>query len=231
VADACTSIRRSPADGGLSGDPNAFAGLPAVLSNGGSLETDGIDVIMNYRTGVTNDIDLALAFNGNYTFNSKFNAFVANPASINRECTSFVSANCGSLQPELQWSVRSTLTFFGDTDVSLLWRHIDSMVQEPLDVIDSGPFFAGTIDSAILGVGGRTVDFGKINAYDYFDLTMRWQATDNITFTFSAQNLLDKKPPLTGNNAGSTTFNSGNTFPSSYDSVGRRYAATVKLSF
>ena len=60
---------------------------------------------------------------------------------------------------------------------------------------------------------------------------MRWQATDNITFTLSAQNLLDKKPPLTGNNAGSTTFNSGNTFPSSYDSVGRRYAATVKLSF
>ncbi|MDP3675959.1 MAG: TonB-dependent receptor [Novosphingobium sp.] len=227
----CTSIRRDPLSGGLSGDPNTSTGLPQTLSNSGSLETDGIDVAINYRTGLTNDIDLSMGFNGNYTLNSKFNAFVASPVSVNRECTGFISTNCGSLQPELQWSLRTTLSFFGDTDVSLLWRHIDSFVQEPLDVIDSGPFFAGTIGANILGVGGRTVDFGKINAYDYFDLSVRWQASDNITFTVSAQNLLDKKPPLTGNNAGSTTFNSGNTFPSTYDSVGRRYAATVKLKF
>jgi len=227
---ACTGIRRSPADGGLSGDPNVFTGLPQTLSNSGSLETDGIDLIVNYKTDLTDDIGLALSFSGNYTFNSKFNAFVINPESINRDCTGFFSTNCGSLQPDYQWSQRTTLSF-DKIDVSLLWRHMSSMEQEPLDVIDSGPFFDGTVGPAILGVGGRTVNFGKIKAYDYFDLATRFSASDNLTFTFSVQNLLDKDPPLTGNNAGSTAFNSGNTFPSSYDALGRRYAVSAKLSF
>ncbi len=230
----CTSINRDPLTGGLSGDPNTSTGLPATLSNSGRLKTDGIDVTANYRTGLTNDIDLSLAFNGNYTFESTFNAFVANPLSFDRDCTGFVSANCGSIQPELQWSLRTTLSFFGNTDVSLLWRHIDSIVQEPLDadpIGGSGPFFSGTVPASVLGEGGTVRNFGKINAYDYFDLSTRFQASDNLTFTLSVQNLLDKKPPLTGNNAGSTSFNSGNTFPSTYDAVGRRYAATVKLTF
>ena len=227
---ACTGIRRSPADGGLSGDPNVFTGLPSTLSNSGSLETDGIDLIINYKTALTDNIGLALSFGGNYTFNSKFNAFVFNPDSVNRECTAYFSTNCGSLQPEFQWSQRTTLSF-DDIDVSLLWRHLSSFEQEPLDVIDSGPFFNGTVGPAIPGVGGRTVNFGKIKAYDYFDLSARINASDNLTLTLSAQNLLDKKPPLTGNNAGSTAFNSGNTFPSTYDSVGRRYAVTAKLRF
>lgn len=227
---ACTGIRRSPADGGLSGDPNAFSGLPSTLSNSGSIETDGIDLIMNYKTDLTDDIGLALSFSGNYTFNSKFNAFVFNPDGVNRECTAYFSTNCGSLQPEFQWSQRTTLSF-DKVDLSLLWRHISSFEQEPLDVIDSGPFFNGTVPAGIPGVGGRTVNFGKIKAYDYFDLSARFTASDNLSFTFTVQNLLDKDPPLTGNNAGSTTYNSGNTFPSTYDALGRRYAVSARLSF
>jgi iron complex outermembrane receptor protein len=230
ATEACTGIRRSPADGGLSGDPNAFTGLPSTLSNSGSIETDGIDLILNYKTELTENIGLALSFSGNYTFNSKFNAFVFNPDSINRECTGYVSTNCGSLQPDFQWSQRTTLSF-DQIDVSLLWRHISSIEQEPLDVLDSGAFFDGTVGAAIPGVGGQTVNFGKIKAYDYFDLATRFNASDNLTFTFSVQNLLDKDPPLTGNNAGSTTFNSGNTFPSTYDALGRRYAVSAKLRF
>jgi outer membrane receptor protein involved in Fe transport len=105
------------------------------------------------------------------------------------------------------------------------------MEQEPLDVIDGGAFFNGTIGSSVLGVGGRTVNMGKIEAYDYFDLSTRLNASENLTITVSVQNLLDKDPPLTGNNAGSTTYNSGNTFPSTYDALGRRYAVTAKLRF
>lgn len=230
---ACTSIRRDPITGGLSGDPNTSTGLPQAISNSGRLFTDGIDVIINYKTDLTDDIGLALSFNGNYTFNSTFNAFVASPLSFDRECTGYISANCGSIQPKFQWSQRTTVTY-GDIDVSLLWRHIDSIVQEPLDadpVAGSGPFFNGTIGAGVLGVGGRTVNFGRIKAYDYFDLSARVNITDNLVLTLTASNIFDKKPPLTGNNAGSTTFNSGNTFPSTYDSIGRRYAATVKLKF
>ena len=231
---ACTTIRRSPADGGLSGDPNAFSGLPSTISNRGALLTDGIDLILNYRTDITDNVRLALNFNGNYTFRSKFNAFVASPVSVNRDCTGFISSNCGSIQPQFQWSQRTTLSFGEDIDLSLLWRHIDAIVQEPLDanpVGGSGPFFNGTVLATIPGVGGRTVNFGKIAPYDYFDLAARIGVMDNLVLTLTVQNLLDKGPPLTGNNAGSTTFNSGNTFPSTYDSIGRRYGAALRLKF
>ena len=227
---ACTSIRRSPADGGLSGDPSTFTGLPSVLSNAGAIETDGIDVILNYKTDLTDKIALALSFNGNYTFKSTFNAFVLNPESVNRDCTGYFSSNCGSLQPDFSWSQRTTLSY-DKIDVSLLWRHLSAMEQEPLDVIDGGAFFNGTIGSSVLGVGGRTLNFGKIKAYDYFDLSTRLNASENLTITVSVQNLLNKEAPVTGNNAGSTTYNSGNTFPSTYDALGRRYAVTAKLRF
>ncbi len=227
---ACTTIRRDPITAGLSGDPNTSTGLPSTLSNSGALATDGIDVSINYRTDLTDNIGLALSFAGNYTFASTFNAFVASPISINRDCVGYISANCGSLQPEFQWSQRTTLTF-ENVDVSLLWRHISSFEQEPLDVADSGPFFSGTLPATIPGVGGQTVNFGKIEAYDYFDLSARFNASDNLTFTLSVQNLLDKEPPVTGNNAGSTSFNSGNTFPSTYDALGRRYAVAARLRF
>jgi iron complex outermembrane receptor protein len=227
---ACTSIRRDPITGGLSGDPNTSTGLPSTLSNSGSLKTDGIDVSINYATDLTDDIGLALSFVGNYTFQSRFNAFVASPLSVNRDCVGYISANCGSLQPEFQWSQRTTLTF-KDVDVSLLWRHLSSFEQEPLDVIDSGPFFSGTLGQNIAGVGGQTVNFGRIKAYDYFDLSARFNVSETLTFTLSVQNLFDKDPPLTGNNAGTTSFNSGNTFPSTYDALGRRYAVAAKLRF
>ncbi len=176
------------------------------------------------------DVGLALSFAGNYTFKNTFNAFVANPLSIDRDCIGFFSTNCGSLQPEFQWSQRTTLSF-GDTDVSLLWRHIDAFVQEPLDVAASGPFFSGTIGATIPGVGGRTVNFGEIDSYNIFDLTVRFEVAENFSFTTSMQNMFDTKPPLVGNNAGSTTFNSGNTFPSTFDALGRRFTATARLKF
>ncbi len=226
---ACTSIQRDPFTGGLSGDPAAFDGLPSTLSNSGSLETDGIDVSANWR-GDIGFAELSLSFNGNYTFNSKFNAFVASPVSINRECTGYISTNCGSLQPEYQFSQRTTLTF-GDIDLSLLWRHISSFEQEPLDVIAGGAFFDGTVPSDVQGVGGQRENFGHIGSYNYFDLSSRFNVSDNVVLTLSVQNLFDKDPPLTGNNAGSTTFNSGNTFPATYDALGRRYAANVRLKF
>ena len=80
---------------------------------------------------------------------------------------------------------------------------------------------------------GCVVDprFRKIKSAHYFDMTARFNVSDNLVFTATVQNLLDKKPPVTGNTIGSTTYNSGNTFPSSYDALGRRYAVSAKLKF
>ena len=75
------------------------------------------------------------------------------------------------------------------------------------------------------------MNFNRIKAADYFDLTARFPVSDNLTLTLAVQNLFDKDPPLVGGEAGSTTYNSGNTFPSTYDTLGRRYTASVRLRF
>ena len=214
---ACQSIGRNPATGGLDGDPSTTRGLFAVSSNLGRIKTDGIDVTAFY----SNDIGFAklgITGNFNYTFNSTFNADVTAPGNFDRQCVGYYSVNCsftGSIQPKWQSSLRTTLGF-DSFDVSLLWRHIDGVEQEPLDVADQGAFFG---------------DFGTISSFDYFDLTGRFNVVENITVVMTVNNLFNKQPPIVGASAGSTSFNSGNTYPSTYDALGRRYAMQVNVRF
>ena len=229
---ACTVIRRNPFTGGLDGDPAITGGLFAPLSNQGRLFTDGIDVIANYQTDL-GFAEWAVNFTGNYTFNSKFKA---TPSSLNRECVGFFSSNCsftGSLQPKFQWSLRNTFTI-DNVDLSLLWRHLDGFEQEPDDIANgNGGSFVGALPSTggNAFLRGRDVNFQKIKSYDIFDATMRFNVNETITFTIAVQNLLDKLPPLTGTGVSGSTFNGGNTYPSTYDSVGRRYAVGARLRF
>lgn len=218
---ACLSIRRNPQTGGLDGEPSSTPGLFLASSNLGRLKTDGIDMSINYRRDI-GFANLSMALNGNWTNSSTFQA---TPSSLNRDCTGYISTNCGSLQPKLQWSLRTTLGF-EKIDVSLLWRHIDSFVQEPDDVENgNGPAFKGNV------AGWGEVDFGRIPSYDYFDISSRVKLNDNLSLTLTVQNLFNKQPPLTGQDIGTTAFNSGNTFPSTYDTLGRRYAAAIKVNF
>ncbi len=246
---ACTSIGRNPSDGGLSGDPAVTPGLFGALSNLGTLATDGVDFLVNYRTDI-GFADLSLGFNGNWTNSTKF---LASPtADVNRECVGLYSVNCsafsGAIQPEWTFSQRTTLSF--DTvDVSLLWRYVDAVQYEPLQFqddaqaallsnLDADGFLLpeseqGCPDFLGADPGGCMVEeaFRTIGSAHYFDLSLRWSVMENLQLTFAVQNLLDNKPPLVGNDVGSTTFNSGNTYPSTYDALGRRFGVAAKLSF
>jgi iron complex outermembrane receptor protein len=217
---ACTSIRRDPATGGLDGDASTTPGLPSPTTNSGRLETSGLDLTADFQTDLGAFARLALNFTGNYTISSKFQS---TPTGLNRECVGYYSVNCsltGSILPEFSFNQRTTLSF-GDVDVSLLWRHISSTKQEPFDAIEgnfgsNGPAFA---------------DFRKVDAYNWFDLATRFGVSENFDLTVTATNLFDKDPPLLGNNIGSTTFNSGNTFPSTYDALGRRFTVGARVKF
>ena len=221
---ACLVIRRDPLTGGLNGDPATTRGLFLALSNLGALATNGIDFSMNYRRDI-GFADLSLALSGNWTDSSTFNSNVLDPSAVTRECVGLYSANCASIQPEWQTTFRTTLSF-ETVDVSLLWRHIDAVAYE------FGTAFRGNLPATGVGnLAGQAVDFNRIDAHDYFDLSTRWSIGDNLTLTFTVENLLDKEPPLVGADVGSTAFNSGNTYPSTYDSLGRTYNAALKLRF
>jgi outer membrane receptor protein involved in Fe transport len=224
---ACTTIRRNPVTGGLDGDPATTLGLPQSLSNLGRLSTAGIDVVANYQ-GDLGFAEWSSGFVFNYTDHSRFQA---TPTALNRNCVGFFSPNCsftGSLQPKFQWSWRNTFSV-DNIDISLLWRHIDGFKQEPDDILNGrGVGFVGDV---VTPAGTFAVNAQSIPAADYFDLTLRFNVNDNLTFTGSVQNLLDKKPPIVGASIGSTAYNSGNTYPSTYDALGRRFALTARVKF
>ncbi len=225
TSTACTSIRRNPVTGGLDGDVATTPGLLLALSNLGRITTQGVDVTFNYSHDL-HFAKLGLSFLGNYTDYNRFQN-APGPGNVNRDCVGYYSVNCGSLQPKFQWSQRTTLSF-NSFDVSLLWRHLDSEKQEPLDAdpaTGSGPAFKGT-DGA-----GQNVNYGYIKPYDYFDLSARFSVMENLSLTFTAQNIGNRKPPSVGSTIGSTTFNSGNTYPSTYDALGRRYAVSARVKF
>lgn len=222
TSEACTIIRRNPLTGSLAGDPSDTPGLYQPLSNLGTIRTSGVDFTAGYQRDL-GFAGLDLNFVLNWVDESRFQA---TPTSEDRECVRFYSANCMPPQPEWQWSARSTFSF-GETDVSVLWRHLSALKYEP----GIGTLFEGTLPASAGPVAGREVNFNRIPAYDYFDVTTRFDVTDNMNLILSVQNLFDKEPPLVGGEAGSTTFNSGNTFPSTYDALGRRFVATAKLRF
>ncbi|MDX3899079.1 MAG: TonB-dependent receptor [Sphingobium sp.] len=229
---ACTSIRRNPLTGELFGEAATTPGLLLAKSNLGKLSTDGVDFSLNYSQDV-GFANLALSLIGNWTNSSKFQA---TSTSLNRECVGFYSVNCASIQPEWQFSQRTTLGF-KSFDVSLLWRYIDKVKFEPQQLEDdlaaalTDP--EGCPDPAGADEGGCMIDpaFRKIKAEHYFDLTGRFHVSDEVTITLTVQNMLDNKPKIVGAGIGSTAYNSGNVYPSTYDALGRRYAVAAKLRF
>ncbi len=215
-------IGRDTVTGGLSGDTNTVPGLFGALSNLGRIATDGIDLQTNYR----HDLGfgkLNLDFLGTWT---NKNTFQATPTSINRNCVSFYSVNCGSIQPAFQFSQRSTFSV-DKIDLSLLWRYLSPVDYERIEAAANGALFRGPVPS----LGGRNLNFNHIGAYHYFDFSARFATTEKLTFTLSVQNLFDRAPPIVGSTAGTTAFNSGNTYPSTYDALGRRFAFTARLRY
>jgi outer membrane receptor protein involved in Fe transport len=52
-----------------------------------------------------------------------------------------------------------------------------------------------------------------------------------VSVNAGVTNVFSKDPPVVGNEAGTTSANSGNTFPGVYDTVGRVYSLGVSMRF
>lgn len=201
---ACELVQRDPRTGNLNGEAR---GIVLASSNLGRLETDGYDLGVTYLQdlGDAGALDFAL----NLTKVRGWN-FQANPASVNRDCNGYYSTSCTPIHDFK--SVFRTGWSKGDFGVNLIWRHLGGLEVEP-------------------GTGTWFAPYASIPSYNYFDLGARYKVTDNIRLNLSISNLTDKAPPEVGNTIGTTTENSGNTFPQFYDTIGRFYTIGVNVSF
>ncbi|WP_299321335.1 TonB-dependent siderophore receptor [Parasphingopyxis sp.] len=213
----CSLLIRNPLNGSLNGGGDT-PGFAPPLTNQGTLLTRGIDFRVAYRVPL-NFGSLNFDLNGNWTDTLKFQAV---PGGINRECVGQYSANCGfpsqtqggAITPEWTFNLRTTLSIDDLADISLLWRWIDSVDYE-----------------RILSRAGLNPEFESIDEANYFDLSIRSNVSENFDVTLSIFNLLDRDPPIVGNSVGTSSQNAGNTFPSTYDTLGRRYSVTGRLRF
>lgn len=224
----CQLIRRNPATGGLSGDPATTGGPFLGLSNRGFLENEGVDFTLNYSRDF-GEVRFNWFLNGNHTYKSRFQS---QPGSIVRECVGYYSVSCDPVLP--RWSFNSRFGFGYDKfDASVFWQYMSAVNYEPRSV-------AGVvvpIDQTVVGSFGSTDPnrivgaYRRISPYHWFDLNLGADVTDNLRLSLLVQNLFDRKAPDVGNTIGTTAQNSGNTYPSIYDALGRRYTLTAGVRF
>lgn len=222
----CQLIRRDRPTGGLSGDPGSVQGLLLFPSNLGTIQREGIDINASYATQL-GDVGLDFALNANHSMRNRFQS---GPASFNRECQGFFSVDCdGVMIPDWSANLRSTVSYKG-FDASLLWRYISGFDVEPRTV-------PNTLQPGVVGSFGATNPnrvvgaYRSIDSYNWFDLNLGFNVTQEIRVSALIENLFDRNPPEVGSTIGSTAFNTGNTFPTVYDALGRRFSVTIGLNF
>lgn len=202
-ANECAKINRVGGD--LTG---SAAGVNQFTTNLNFLRAEGIEIGFNFNFDMEDMGNLAFSGNINKYLTQESQSSITVPV---LDCKGYYGTSCDPLS-DLRWIQRTTWSY-ADLTVSLLWRHINSVDIEPVER------------------DLRFEAFRSIGSYDYFDLFASYAVHENITVTLGIDNMFDKEPPVLGNDVGDTSSNSGNTFPSNYDALGRMYKAGVKFRF
>lgn len=126
------------------------------------------------------------------------------PGSPDVECAGFWGTQCGEPQNRFKGNLRTTYVDPTNTfSISLDWRYLSGVQFE----LNNQGF-----------VNNPTLAFG---AYSYFDLSGTYALSDSISLRAGVRNILGQDPPLTDNNTSLANDINGNTFPNTYDALGR----------
>lgn len=187
------------------------ANAPLILNaNTALLEVEGVDLQLDYSTRVPfgllgdRDAKLNLFFLGTYTSKSDFTPVQELPDEVNKCAGRFGVLACGNPTPKYKWTSRASFVD-GPLTTSLRWRHLSSVRDDDPDV-----------DYSV----------ERIKAYNLFDLSFAFDATEKLSLAMGVNNLFDKKPPVIGDNQ-----EQANTYPSSYDVLGRDFFVSARLAF
>jgi outer membrane receptor protein involved in Fe transport len=150
-------------------------------------------------------------FTGTYIQNADVQSLPTLPVI---EQAGFYGVDVGTPYSRIRFSQRSTWTK-GDFSVGYNWR-----------------FIGGTEVQRSSQIAGTYLDeYEKIKGIHYVDLNGSWQVLKNLRLSLTINNALDKDPPFTGTGVSGGAVNYGNTFPTVYDVIGRRYTFTATATF
>ena len=193
------------------------SGAELLTTNLDYIQAEGIEVAFGFGIDLGGYGNLDITGNVNHYLTQESQSSKLTPV---LDCLGLYGNSCGNPLPENKWIQRTTWSL-GMFDVSYLWHHLDGVKIEAVQANDPG--------------SGAPIEtyhkFQSISAYDYFDLYVGAQLWENVRLDFGVSNVADKSPPVVGNEAGTTSSNSGNTFPSVYDPVGRTYTVGINVKF
>ncbi|ROQ23397.1 TonB-dependent receptor domain-containing protein [Gallaecimonas pentaromativorans] len=200
-ATFCDAIHRN-ANGSLWQGSGTSAGyVSATNINIGYEKRTGIDVNSNYVTDLPAGLG-TLHLNLVGTYYDKFESQpVVGYDTI--ECAGKWGGDCGSPNPEWSHNLRTTWeTPWLGMALSANWRHI------------------GKVDDLN--------EVQNINAQNYIDLTAQFAVLEGGKITLGVNNAFDRNAPAVSS---SSTGTNGNTYPSTYDALGRYVFLGVEYTF
>ncbi len=193
-------------------DLQGVSGIQLFTRNLLRAETEGVELGVRFGVDMGNMGALTFGLNANRYLSNESQSSVFAPVI---DCLGIYGTQCGNPLPETRFVGRTTWDI-GDFQLSGLWRHLGEASIEPVQYALPNTVFE---------------QFRHIDAYDYIDLSGAWNVTDAFEINASVTNLTEEAPPVLGNEAADTASNSGNTFPSVYDPLGRVFTIGGRLTF
>lgn len=202
---SCTAIYRAGGDilSIYGTGPNGT--YPGI--NGGSIETSGIDVQVDYgvELGDSGNLRFNLLVNRLLTWTQKDADFL--PELDFAGAVGFFGEGLGQSFPEWKATLNTSWEI-GDFTFNVRNRYIGSMINR----------------AAVL-FPGEDAQFTGTDAIWYTDLSAEWQVTENAGLRLGVNNVVDEQPPEYAPNVQSGTD------PSLFDVVGRRVFMQVHLRY
>lgn len=219
VSPVCSLIQRNPVNGSLWLTPDGF--VRDLPTNVGGVKTSGIEVNGSYSQPIGRLGTLSASLVGTYTKDF----IVDNGLTQAYDCAGFYGPTCGSPRPDWRHKARLSWTMRNGIGISAQWRYFGAVDIE--------------YKNSSSTLNGNFYNFNsRIGAQSYFDLALSANVQRGYNLRLGVNNFLDKDPPLV--TSGSGTFGAsacasvvcnGNTYPGTYDALGRYLYAGVTIDF
>jgi outer membrane receptor protein involved in Fe transport len=220
----CSAIHRDP-NGSLFRTLNGFVTDTNV--NFGALTTRGVDAKVNYRQPLADFGSLIFNLEGTRLINLGTQPLTGGPA---YDCAGYFGISCGA--PNAKWRHVFNTTWatpWSGFDLTARWRFLSGADSEQI---------AGY--SALAGTPLPLTQ--HIKPFSYLDLSADVTLYKMLKFQVGVNNALDKDPPIISSGTSGfgsdcptiTTLGSscnGNTFPGTYDALGRFFFARLTAQF
>ena len=205
-------------------------------NNVGRVETAGLEGTVNYSRA-TGFGQFGLSFTGTYLDKYEVENGLTNAdgSPVIYDCAGYYGPTCsvgggtdaGAPLPKWRHKMRASLGMDSGIGFSVQWRHIGSVDAETLSP-DDALSSSNNFDPGV-----------EIGSVDYIDTVFTFDFDERFQWRFGINNLFDKEPPLVtsgssaraGSNLCPTGPCNGNTYPATWDALGRYIFTGVTLDF